>query len=148
VQLGLTATPKEETTLILTHTLVNLDISIHFKEGIGDGFLTPFRVRKYQTTIDEYTFVPDDTVVTGEVEAGRIYTEKDFQRLIIIKEREVYRVELFLAQIDPNEKTIIFCATQAHALMIRDIINEKKSNPNTNYCVRVTADEGELEIST
>jgi type I restriction enzyme R subunit len=47
-----------------------------------------------------------------------------------------------LAQIDPNEKTIVFCATQAHALMIRDIINEKKSNPNTNYCVRVTADEG------
>jgi type I restriction enzyme R subunit len=142
VQLGLTATPKRRD---------NVDTYAYFgepryiyslKEGIGDGFLTPFRVRKYQTTIDEYTFVPDDTVVTGEVEAGRIYTEKDFQRLIIIKEREVYRVELFLAQIDPNEKTIVFCATQAHALMIRDIINEKKSNPNTNYCVRVTADEG------
>jgi type I restriction enzyme R subunit len=142
VQLGLTATPKRRD---------NVDTYAYFgepryiyslKEGIGDGFLTPFRVRKYQTTIDEYTFVPDDTVVTGEVEAGRIYTEKDFQRLIVIKEREIYRVELFLAQIDPNEKTIVFCATQAHALMIRDIINEKKSNPNTNYCVRVTADEG------
>jgi type I restriction enzyme R subunit len=49
-----------------------------------------------------------------------------------------------MAQINPNEKTIIFCATQAHALMIRDIINEKKTNTNTDYCVRVTADEGSI----
>ena len=114
------------------------------KEGISDGFLTPFRVRKYQTTIDEYAFVGDDTVLAGEVEAGRLYTEADFNKLIIIKEREEYRVELLMAQINPNEKTIIFCATQAHALMIRDIINERKTNPNATYCVRVTADEGSI----
>lgn len=142
VQLGLTATPKRKD---------NVDTYAYFgepryiyslKEGIGDGFLTPFRVRKYETTIDDYTYTSDDKVVAGEVEPGKLYEEGDFNRSIIIREREVYRVELFLAQIDPNEKTIVFCATQAHALMIRDIINEKKSNPNTNYCVRVTADEG------
>jgi type I restriction enzyme, R subunit len=142
VQLGLTATPKRRD---------NVDTYAYFgepryiyslKEGIGDGFLTPFRVRKYQTSIDDYTFVGDDTVVAGEVEVGKLYTGGDFNRVIIIREREVYRVELLLAQIKPNEKTIIFCATQDHALMIRDIINEKKTNPNTSYCVRVTADEG------
>ena len=144
VQLGLTATPKRRD---------NVDTYAYFgepryiyslKEGIGDGFLTPFRVRKYQTTIDEYAFVGDDTVLAGEVEAGRLYTEADFNKLIIIKEREEYRVELLMAQLNPNEKTIIFCATQAHALMIRDIINERKTNPNTTYCVRVTADEGSI----
>lgn len=144
VQLGLTATPKRRD---------NVDTYAYFgepryiyslKEGIGDGFLTPFRVRKYQTTIDEYAFLGDDTVLAGEVEAGRLYTEADFNKLIIIKEREEYRVELLMAQINPNEKTIIFCATQAHALMIRDIINERKTNPNTTYCVRVTADEGSI----
>jgi type I restriction enzyme, R subunit len=142
VQLGLTATPKRRD---------NVDTYAYFgepryiyslKEGIGDGFLTPFRVRKYQTSIDDYTFVGDDTVVAGEVEVGKLYTGGDFNRVIIIREREVYRVELLLAQVNPNEKTIIFCATQDHALMIRDIINEKKTNPNTSYCVRVTADEG------
>jgi type I restriction enzyme R subunit len=142
VQLGLTATPKRRD---------NVDTYAYFgepryiyslKEGIADGFLTPFRVRKYQTTIDDYTFVPDDTVVAGEPEVGKLYTGGDFNRVIVIREREVYRVELLLAKIDPNEKTIIFCATQAHALMIRDIINEKKTNTNTTYCVRVTADEG------
>ncbi len=144
VQLGLTATPKRRD---------NVDTYAYFgepryiyslKEGIGDGYLTPFRVRKYQTTIDDYTYTADDTVVEGDVEIGKLYTGGDFNRVIIIREREVYRVELLLAQINPNEKTIIFCATQAHALMIRDIINEKKTNPNTTYCVRVTADEGSI----
>jgi type I restriction enzyme R subunit len=144
VQLGLTATPKRRD---------NVDTYAYFgepryiyslKEGIGDGFLTPFRVRKYQTTIDDYTYTADDTVVAGDVEVGKLYTGGDFNRVIIIREREVYRVELLMAQINPNEKTIIFCATQAHALMIRDIINEKKTNTNTTYCVRVTADEGSI----
>jgi type I restriction enzyme R subunit len=144
VQLGLTATPKRRD---------NVDTYAYFgepryiyslKEGIGDGFLTPFRVRKYQTTIDDYTYTGDDTVVEGDVEVGKLYTGADFNRVIIIREREVYRVELLMAQINPNEKTIIFCATQAHALMIRDIINEKKTNTNTTYCVRVTADEGSI----
>ena len=144
VQLGLTATPKRRD---------NVDTYAYFgepryiyslKDGIGDGFLTPFRVRKYQGSSDDYTYVPDDTVVAGEPEVGRLYTGSDFHRVIIIPEREVDRVEQLLAQINPNDKTIIFCATQAHALMIRDIINERKTNPNTTYCVRVTADEGSI----
>jgi type I restriction enzyme R subunit len=144
VQLGLTATPKRRD---------NVDTYAYFgepryiyslKDGIGDGFLTPFRVRKYQTTIDEYAYLADDTVEAGEVEPGRLYVERDFNNVIIIPEREAYRVELFLAQINPNEKTIVFCATQAHALMVRDLINERKSSTNTKYCVRVTADDGEI----
>ena len=144
VQLGLTATPKRRDNVDTYAYFGEPRYTYSLKEGIGDGFLTPFRVRKYQTTIDEYAFVGDDTVLAGEVEAGRLYTEADFNKLIIIKEREEYRVELLMDQLNPNEKTIIFCATQAHALMIRDIINERKTNPNTTYCVRVTADEGSI----
>jgi len=144
VQLGLTATPKRRD---------NVDTYAYFgepryiyslKEGIRDGYLTPFRVRKYQTTIDDYTYTVDDTVVEGDVEVGRLYTGGDFNKVIVIREREIYRVELLLSNINPDEKTIIFCATQAHALMIRDIVNEKKTNTNTTYCVRVTADEGSI----
>jgi type I restriction enzyme R subunit len=144
VQLGLTATPKRRDNVDTYSYFGEPRYIYSLKEGIGDGFLTPFRVRKYQTNIDEYAFVGDDTVLAGEVEAGRLYTEADFNKLIIIKEREEYRVELLMNQLNPNEKTIIFCATQAHALMIRDIINERKTNPNTTYCVRVTADEGSI----
>jgi type I restriction enzyme R subunit len=144
VQLGLTATPKRRDNVDTYAYFGDPRYIYSLKEGIGDGFLTPFRVRKYQTTIDDYTYVGDDTVISGEVEVGKLYTGGDFNRVIIIREREVYRVELLMAQINPNEKTIIFCATQAHALMIRDIINEKKTNTNTTYCVRVTADEGSI----
>ena len=144
VQLGLTATPKRRDNVDTYAYFGEPRYTYSLKEGVGDGYLTPFRVRKYQTTIDDYIYTTDDTVIEGDVEVGKLYTVGDFNKVIVIREREVYRVELLLAQINPNEKTIIFCATQAHALMIRDIINEKKTNTNTTYCVRVTADEGSI----
>jgi type I restriction enzyme R subunit len=106
VQLGLTATPKRRDNVDTYAYFGEARYIYSLKEGIGDGFLTPFRVRKYQTSIDDYTFVGDDTVVAGEVEVGKLYTGGDFNRVIIIREREVFRVELLLAQTNPNEKTI------------------------------------------
>lgn len=144
VQIGLTATPKRKDNADTYAYFGNPRFIYSLKEGIGDGFLTPFRVRKYQTTIDEYAYTQDDEVLSGEVEAGHLYTENEFQKKIIIREREEYRVELLLAQIDPKEKTIVFCANQEHALLIRDIINGRKANQNPTYCVRVTADEGNI----
>lgn len=47
-----------------------------------------------------------------------------------------------MGMIDQREKTIIFCATQAHALMVRDLINQYKTSTDPMYCVRVTADDG------
>ncbi|MCF0177535.1 MAG: restriction endonuclease, partial [Bacteroidales bacterium] len=60
-----------------------------------------------------------------------------------IKERDEHRVQEFLNKIDPDEKTIIFCATQKHAMIVRDMVNKHKSRPASNYCERVTADDGE-----
>jgi len=114
------------------------------KEGINDGFLTPLRVKQITTSLDEYIYTPDDTVVEGEVEAGRRYTEPDFNRIIEIERRERQRVEILLSQIDPRQKTLVYCATQEHALAIRDLINQLKSSSDPNYCHRVTADDGEL----
>jgi type I restriction enzyme R subunit len=142
VQIGLTATPKRD---------VNADTYRYFgdpiyiyslKEGINDGFLTPFRVVQIATTIDEYTYVSDDNVIEGEVEEGRVYEEADFNREIVIDERERKRVAIFMAAINPNDKTLVFCANQAHALMVRDIINQIKTNPDPDYCHRVTANDG------
>jgi type I restriction enzyme R subunit len=114
------------------------------KEGINDGFLTPFRVKQIATTLDDYVFTPDDTVVEGEIEAGKRYEEADFNRIIEIREREKKRVEIFMGQIDQREKTLVFCANQTHALAIRDLINQIKSSSDPNYCQRVTADDGAL----
>ncbi len=144
VQLGLTATPKRQDN-VDTYDYFGEPVFIYsLKEGINDGYLTPFRVKQISTTLDEYVFTPDDTLVEGEIEAGKRYEEADFNRIIEIKEREKKRVEIFMSQIDQREKTLVFCANQAHALVIRDLINQMKTSTDPLYCVRVTADDGGL----
>lgn len=144
VQIGLTATPRRE---------INADTYRYFgepvyqyslKQGIADGFLTPFRHCKMQSTIDDYIYSPEDEVLTGEVEEGKTYTEEDFYSgNITIRQRDEARVKEFMCHINPDEKTIVFCATQNHAGQVRDMINRlHKGNPE--YAVRVTANDGEL----
>ena len=144
VQLGLTATPKRKDN-VDTYAYFGEPVYIYsLKDGINDGFLTPFKVKQISTTLDEYIYTPDDTLVEGEIQAGKRYTEAEFNKLIEIKEREAYRVQLFMAQINQAEKTLVFCATQLHALAVRDLINQVKHSTNPNYCQRVTAKDGEL----
>ena len=144
VQLGLTATPKRKDN-VNTYAYFGEPVYIYsLKDGINDGFLTPFKVKQIQTTLDEYVYTPDDQLIEGEVETGKRYEEKDFNKIIEIKEREQYRVKLFMDAIDQRQKTLVFCATQLHALAVRDLINQMKSSNEPNYCVRVTADDGAL----
>jgi type I restriction enzyme R subunit len=144
VQLGLTATPKRQEN-VDTYAYFGDPVYIYsLKEGINDGFLTPFRLKQISTTLDEYVYTPDDKVVEGEVESGKIYKETDFNKIIEIKEREKHRVKTFMEMIDQKEKTLVFCATQDHALAVRDLINQMKTSTDPDYCHRVTANDAEL----
>lgn len=144
VQLGLTATPKKEQN-INTYKYFGEPVYIYsLKEGINDGFLTPFKVKRIKTTLDDYIYTSDDQIIEGEIEEGRLYTEDDFNRIIEIKQREAKRVQIFMDEANQNEKAIIFCATQEHAAAVRDLINQYKQSNNPNYCVRVTANDGEI----
>jgi len=144
VQLGLTATPKRT---INTDTYKYFGEPVYtyaLKAGIEDGFLTPFKVRQMASTIDEYVYTPGDTVISGEIEEDKKYTEADFNTKIVIEAREKSRVAEFMSQINPRQKTLVFCATQAHAARVRDYINQIKMVPDPNYCERVTADDGDI----
>lgn len=144
VQLGLTATPKRDAN-VDTYDYFGEPVYVYsLADGIEDGFLTPFRVRQFQTTIDEYVYTPDDVILEGEIEPGKHYTEADFNKKIFIEAREKLRVKLFLDEIGTSEKTIVFCANQRHALIIRDLINQHVNPDNPDFCVRVTADDGDL----
>jgi len=144
VQLGLTATPKRKDN-VDTYAYFGEPVYIYsLKEGINDGFLTPFKVKQISTTLDEYIYTPDDKLIEGEIETKKRYTESDFNKIIEIKEREAHRVKVFMEQINQNEKTLVFCATQDHALAVRDLINQMKTSTEPNYCQRVTANDGEL----
>ena len=144
LQIGLTATPKRE---------INADTYAYFgepayvyslKQGINDGYLTPFKVRQIATTLDDYVYTPDDEVLEGEIQQGRRYTETDFNRVIEIEARERHRVKLFMDMINQGEKTLVFCASQEHALAVRNLINQFKTSKDPLYCVRVTAGDGKL----
>jgi len=144
VQLGLTATPKRKDN-VDTYKYFGEPVYIYsLKDGINDGFLTPFKVKQIATTLDEYVYTSDDRVIEGEVQTGKRYEEKDFNKIIEIKEREAYRVRLMMDLIDQREKTLVFCATQVHALAVRDLINQMKTSTDPLYCVRVTANDGAL----
>jgi len=143
VQLGLTATPKRKDN-VDTYKYFGEPVYIYsLKEGINDGFLTPFKVKRIKTTLDDYRYTSDDTIVEGEIEEGKLYEEKDFNRTIEIVEREAKRVNIFLDEASQNEKAIIFCANQAHAALIRDLVNQNAKSKDPFYCVRVTANDGE-----
>ncbi len=144
VHLGLTATPKRDDN-VDTYDYFGEPVYVYsLKEGIQDGFLTPFKVKRIQTTIDEYVYTPDDEVLDGEVEEGHVYTESDFNKKIVIEARERKRVQDMLSAINQNEKTIVFCANQAHAALTRDLINQEAESKAIDYCVRVTANDGSI----
>lgn len=143
-QLGLTATPKRTINADTYHYFGEPVYVYSLKEGINDGFLTPFKVKQIDTTIDKYIYTSDDTILEGEIEEDKYYTEAEINRIIEIKEREEYRVKIFMSMINQSEKTLVFCATQLHALAVRDLVNQYAESRNPNYCHRVTAHDGKL----
>jgi len=151
VQLGLTATPKRQDN-VDTYKYFGEPVYIYsLKEGINDGFLTPFKVKRIKTTLDDYIYTSDDQIIEGEIEEGKTYTESDFNRIIEIKAREAKRVQIYMNEANQKEKAIIFCATQDHAAAVRDLVASTRSAARKvgepvepNYCVRVTANDGEI----
>ena len=142
VQLGMTATPRRKVNANTYKYFGEPVYSYSLKQGIEDGFLTPYRVKISTSNIDTYQFDPNDDV-EGDIDTEKTYTEQDFYNgNIEIRQRDEHRVQEMLGQIGPDEKTIVFCCTQQHAMIIRDMINQFKTVPDSNYCERVTADDG------
>ena len=142
IHLGLTATPKR-TDNVDTYNYFGQPIyEYSLKEGINDGFLTPYKVKRIKTNIDEYVFTEADTVIEGEIEE-KVYKIPDFHRNLVITQRDKLIAKAILDNmIHPLDKTIVFCVNQTHALLLRDAINEYKTIKDPHYCVRVTSDEG------
>jgi len=143
VHLGLTATPKR-TDNVDTYEYFGKPAYVYsLKEGINDGFLTPYRVKRVRTNLDELVLTNDDVIIEGE--AGQdLYQVADYDRKIIVDERTELVAKTILDNINPLEKTIVFCENQNHALTMRDMINKYKAVRDPHYCVRVTSDEGKI----
>ena len=142
VQLGMTATPRRKDNANTYKYFGDPVYSYSLKQGIEDGFLTPFRVKISTSNIDDYKYDPNDDV-EGDIDKDKTYSEKDFYNgNIEIRARDEHRVKEMLGQINKDDKTLVFCCTQQHAMIIRNMINQWKKVPDSNYCERVTSDDG------
>lgn len=141
VHLGLTATPKRKANVDTYEYFGHPAFEYSLKEGINDGFLTPYRVKRIRTNLDELILNNDDQIIEGE--AGEdIYQVEDYDKKIVVDQRTELVAKAILGNTNLLEKTIVFCENQNHALTMRDMINKHKEIKDPHYCVRVTSDEG------
>lgn len=145
VQLGMTATPKE------TEYVSNIDYfgepiyTYSLREGIEDGFLAPFRVISVTTDIgDGWRPVMGQKDIHGNLIEDRIYTNSDYDYNIIIEDRinqVAKEITQYLKSTDRMQKTIVFCATEEHALQMRKALNNLNADiteKSPDYVVRIT----------
>ena len=148
-QIGLTATPKE------TDEVSNIDYfgepvyTYSLKEGIEDGFLSPYKVVRVDLDIDLQGWRPEKGQLddNGEEIEDRIYNIKDFDRTIVIKNRTelvAQTITSYLQRTDPMAKTIVFCNDIDHAERMRRALvnlNPEQVAKNDKYVMKITGDD-------
>ncbi len=147
-QIGMTATPKE------TKYISNIDYfgepiyTYSLREGIEDGFLAPFKVINIKTDIsDGWRPCKGQKDKFGNEIEDRIYTNSDFDYNIVLEDRiyEVAReITKYLKSTDRMQKTIVFCANEAHAENMRIALNNLNADmakENPDYVVRITGSD-------
>lgn len=147
-QIGMTATPKE------TSSISNIDYfgeplyKYSLKEGIDDGFLAPFKVIRIRTDIDdEWRPRKGQLDIYGYEIEDRIYNNSDYDYNIIIQDRInmiAKEITAYLKSTDRMAKTIVFCATEDAAERMRVALaklNDDMCKENPDYIVRITGSD-------
>ena len=148
-QIGMTATPKENKEISTTGYFGEPLYTYSLKEGINDGFLAPYRVKRIGLDVDLDGYRPEKgkVDVNGKLIEDREYNVRDYDREIIIDDRTkvvAKKVTEYLKRNDRYGKTIVFCVDQEHALRMRQaLINENQDlvAENDRYVMRITGDD-------
>lgn len=147
-QIGMTATPKE------TKYVSNIDYfgtpvySYSLKEGINDGFLAPYKVRRVTLNISGgWRPYKGQLDAFGVEIPDRVYDNKDFDYNIVIEDRTkevAQKITDYLKSTDRMQKTIVFCATEDAAERMRVALvnlNADMCKENPDYVVRITGSD-------
>jgi type I restriction enzyme R subunit len=155
-QLGLTATPRETTTISNTDYFGDPIYTYSLKQGIDDGFLAPYKVIRIDLDkdVDGWQARRGELDRYGTPIPEGLYTARDFDRTLVIDERTqvvAWRVSEYLKQTGRYQKTIIFCEDIDHAERMRHAIanmNGDLVHENWRYVVRITGDNnvGKAEL--
>ena len=149
-QIGLTATPKETQYVSNIAYFGDPVFTYSLKQGIGDGFLAPYKVIKVHIDRDVEGYRPEKGQLDrdgNEVE-DRIYNAKDFDRTMVLDQRTMLvarKITEFLKESgDRFQKTIIFCVDTEHADRMRQaLVNENADliADNPRYVMRITGND-------
>lgn len=149
-QLGLTATPVRKADADTHAYFTNQVYEYSLKDGIEDGYLAPYRVRKVRLNIDMTGWQPEpgERDLHGTEIPDRLYTPKDYEKRLNIVERteEAARyVTDYLRRTDRMGKTVVFCEDTDHAgRMMRALnnLNDDKVRQYWSYVCRITSQDG------
>jgi type I restriction enzyme R subunit len=149
IQLGLTATPKETTTVSSTEYFGDPIYTYSLRQGIEDGYLAPYKVIRVATDVDTFGFRPAAGQVddSGEEIPDKEYTDRDFDRSIVLPERDkrvAERITEYLKRTDRFAKSIVFCVDIDHASRMRRALanlNKEQMIADSRYVMQITGDD-------
>ncbi|HGX92597.1 MAG TPA: type I restriction-modification system endonuclease, partial [Candidatus Tenderia sp.] len=134
VKIGLTATPAKQTSEIFGHPVYTYS----YREAVADDWLIDHEPPiRYQTLLNQQgiRFDKGETVSlidtrTGEVDTAELDDELDFDvehfnRRVITESFNRVVCQQLVKELDPmgDEKTMIFCATDLHADMVKRLLD-------------------------
>lgn len=151
IQIGLTATPKE------TKTVSNIDYfgepiyTYSLRQGIEDGYLAPYKVIRVATDVDTFGYrpAPGEVDDTGEAIPDKEYSQKDFDRTLLLPERDkrvAERITEYRKNTDRYAKTIVFCVDIDHANRMRRALanlNKEEVIHDSRYVMQITGDDNQ-----
>jgi type I restriction enzyme R subunit len=150
-QLGLTATPLRDENKDTYRYFGNPLYTYSLKQGIEDGFLAPYRVRRIITSFDAFGWRPgaDERDRYGRPVPDEEYQTGDFERVISLRARTeaiARHITQFLQKTDPFAKTIVFCVDEDHVLEMVTALNNFSADlvrEHPNYVCRITSKAGD-----
>ncbi|MGW1654059.1 EcoAI/FtnUII family type I restriction enzme subunit R [Streptomyces atratus] len=137
VQIGLTATPVKDGSK-KTDTFDYFGNPIYtysLRDGIEDGFLSPYRVRRVRLNVDMegYRPEPGKKDIYGREIRDDLYGPKEFERVMVILERTETAAHYLIDYLRKNAedgrlgKTLVFCENNDHAARMRTALHNAAS---------------------
>lgn len=156
-QVGLTATPKRDENNNTYDYFGEPVVNYSLRDGIEDGFLSPYIIKRVTSNIDALGYRPEHTDikdVAGRKLAVKDYMSPSFERELSIPERTrafAYHLLRHLWETDITGKTIVFCLDQRHAADMAKYCQEAFDKYNQKYqlqfnhefAVRITGNDKE-----
>jgi len=160
IHLGMTATPKQEENINTYKYFGDPEngylpaYEYSMAQGIDDGFLANFLLRKVKMNLDKEGIKIEDAIRKGakiempaEAEPNDFYKMEQFEKEIILPDRTKKMVEhlaSLLKTYGEMQKTIVFCVTMDHANEVaKHLQNHFSYLGYPNYAVRIVSEESD-----